>query len=54
MGAVARRIANGGRTPTDVADATHTVVIIGGGAAGVSLAASLKSRQPEHDLPPAR
>jgi sulfide:quinone oxidoreductase len=50
MGAVARRIANGGRTPTDVADATHTVVIIGGGAAGVSLAASLKSRQPELDI----
>ncbi|MGK7866235.1 TIGR01244 family sulfur transferase [Falsiroseomonas sp. E2-1-a20] len=50
MGAVARRIANGGRTPTDVADATHTVVIIGGGAAGVSLAASLKSRQPDLDI----
>jgi sulfide:quinone oxidoreductase len=50
MGAVARRIANGGRTPTDVSDATHTVVIIGGGAAGVSLASSLKSRQPDLDI----
>ena len=50
MGAVARRIANGGRTPTDVGDASHTVVIIGGGAAGISLAASLKSRQPDLDI----
>ena len=50
MGAVARRIANGGRTPTDVGDASHTVVIIGAGAAGISLAASLKSRQPDLDI----
>ena len=50
MGAVARRIANGGRTPTDVGDASHTVVIIGGGAAGISLAASLKARQPDLDI----
>jgi len=48
MSAVARRIANGGRTPTDTAEATHTVVIIGGGAAGIAIAASLKARQ--HDL----
>jgi len=50
MGAVARRIANGGRTPTDMGDASHTVVIIGGGAAGISLAASLKARQPDLDI----
>ncbi len=35
MAAVVRRIANGGRTPTDTPDATHEVVIIGGGAAAV-------------------
>jgi len=46
MSAVARRIANGGRTPTDAADASYAVVIVGGGAAGIALAASLKARQP--------
>ncbi len=46
MSGVVRRIANGGKTPTDVGDASFDVVIVGGGAAGISLAASLKSRQP--------
>jgi sulfide:quinone oxidoreductase len=32
---VVRRIVNGGKTPVEVADATHEVVIIGGGAAGI-------------------
>jgi len=50
MGGVARRIANGGRTPTDHPDATHTVVIIGGGAAGIAAASSLKARQPDLDV----
>lgn len=50
MGGVARRIANGGRTPTEVADATHEVVIIGGGAAGIALASSLKARKPDLDI----
>ncbi len=50
MAAVARRIANGGRTPTDQADATHDVVIIGGGAAGIALASSLKARKPDLDI----
>ncbi len=50
MAGVARRIANGGRTPTDVADATHAVVIIGGGAAGIAVASSLKARKPDLDI----
>ncbi|MDB5597353.1 MAG: hcaD [Hyphomicrobiales bacterium] len=48
MTGVARRIANGGRTPTDIADATHDIVIVGGGAAGIAVASSLLSRK--HDL----
>jgi sulfide:quinone oxidoreductase len=50
MAGVARRIANGGRTPTDQADATHDVVIIGGGAAGIAVASSLKARRPGLDI----
>ncbi|MBJ3775987.1 bifunctional protein tyrosine phosphatase family protein/NAD(P)/FAD-dependent oxidoreductase [Acuticoccus mangrovi] len=48
MNGVARRIANGGRTPTDQADASFGVVIVGAGAAGIAVAASLKARK--HDL----
>jgi sulfide:quinone oxidoreductase len=48
MSGVVRRIANGGKTPTDQADATHDIVIVGGGAAGISVAASLLARA--HDL----
>lgn len=47
---LARRIANGGRTPLDVADASHEVVIIGGGAAGISVAASLLARERDLDV----
>ncbi|MDO6457323.1 TIGR01244 family sulfur transferase [Celeribacter halophilus] len=51
MTGVARRIANGGVTPTDsVEDAKHEVVIIGGGAAGVAVAASLKARKADLDI----
>jgi sulfide:quinone oxidoreductase len=50
MAGVVRRIANGGRTPTDQVDAAHEVVIIGGGAAGIAVAASLKARQPGLDI----
>ena len=50
MSGVVRRIANGGKTPTDVADATHDVVIIGGGAAGIAVAASLKARKRDLDI----
>ena len=47
---VVRRIANGGKTPVEVADASHEVVIIGGGAAGVAAAASLLKRRPGLDV----
>jgi sulfide:quinone oxidoreductase len=50
MGGVVRRIANGGRTPVDQADASHEVVIVGGGAAGIALAASLKARKADLDI----
>jgi sulfide:quinone oxidoreductase len=47
---VVRRIINGGKTPVEVADATHQVVIVGGGAAGIAVASSLLSRQPTLDI----
>jgi sulfide:quinone oxidoreductase len=50
MSGVVRRIANGGRIPTDAADASHEVVIIGGGAAGIAVASSLKARKPDLDV----
>ncbi len=50
MGGVVRRIANGGRTPTDKADAAYDVVIVGAGAAGIAVASSLKSRKPDLDV----
>ena len=50
MAGVVRRIANGGKTPTDIAEATHEVVIIGGGAAGIAVASSLKARKPDLDI----
>jgi len=50
MAGVVRRIANGGKTPTDVAEASHRVVIIGGGAAGIAIASSLKARKPDLDI----
>ena len=46
MNGVVRRIVNGGKTPTDQADASYDVVIVGAGAAGISVAASLKARKP--------
>jgi sulfide:quinone oxidoreductase len=50
MKGVIRRIANQGRTPVEVAEAQHTVVIIGGGAAGIATASSLLARDPELDV----
>ncbi len=47
MNGVARRIANGGKTPTDTGDASYEIVIVGGGAGGIAVAASLKSRAPD-------
>ncbi|MFN4128970.1 MAG: TIGR01244 family sulfur transferase [Paracoccaceae bacterium] len=44
MSGVTRRIANGGRTPTESADATYDIVVVGGGAAGIAVASSLLSR----------
>ena len=50
MTALMRRIANGGRTPTDVAERSHDVVIVGGGAAGIAVASSLRARAPDLDV----
>ncbi len=50
MGGVVRRIANGGKTPTDRADASYDIIIVGGGAAGLAVAASLKSRKSSLDI----
>lgn len=50
MKGVVRRIANHGRTPIDVAEVTHAVVIIGGGAAGIATASSLLARDPGLDI----
>lgn len=46
MKGVVRRIANGGTTPVDQADASYDVVIVGAGASGIAVAASLKARKP--------
>ncbi len=50
LGGVARRVANGGRTPTEAREATHDVVIVGAGAAGVAVASSLLHRKPGLDI----
>ncbi len=50
MAGVVRRIANGGKTPTDQGDASYDVVIVGAGAAGIAVAASLKSRSDDLEI----
>jgi len=50
MSGVVRRIANGGKTSMDIVDASHDIVIIGGGAAGIAVASSLQSRKPDLDI----
>jgi len=50
MSGVVRRIAGNGRTDTDSAVASHDVVIVGGGAAGVAVASSLLARDPALDI----
>lgn len=47
---VVRRIVNGGKTPVEATDAAHDILIIGGGAAGISVAASLLARSPKLDI----
>lgn len=46
MAGVVRRIANGGKTPTDTGEASYEIVIVGAGAGGIAAAASLKARKP--------
>ncbi|MGM0559701.1 MAG: TIGR01244 family sulfur transferase [Pseudomonadota bacterium] len=50
MSGVARRVANGGKTPTDTGDAHYKVVIVGAGAGGIAVAASLKARKPSLEI----
>ncbi|WP_075258425.1 bifunctional protein tyrosine phosphatase family protein/NAD(P)/FAD-dependent oxidoreductase [Herbaspirillum camelliae] len=50
LSALVRRINQSNATPFDVADSTHKVVIVGGGAAGISVASSLLARQPGLDI----
>lgn len=50
MGGVVRRIANGGKTPTQTGDASYEVVIVGAGAGGIAVAASLRARKPGLDV----
>ncbi len=50
MAGVVRRIVNGGKTPTDLADATYDIVIVGGGAAGIAVASSLKTRRSDLEI----
>lgn len=51
MGGVVRRIVNGGEMPAEgSSDAKFDVVIVGAGAAGISVASSLKARKPDLDI----
>ncbi len=50
MAGVARRIINGGKTPTDTGDAKFDVVIVGAGAGGIAVAASLRARKPDLEI----
>lgn len=50
LAGVVRRIANSGRTPLEVAEAEHDIVIVGGGAAGIATASSLLRRAPDADV----
>ena len=50
MAGVVRRIANGGKTPTSTGDASFDTVIVGAGAGGIAVAASLKSRVPGAEI----
>lgn len=48
--ALVRRIINGGKTPIEISDSSHEIVIIGGGAAGIAVASSLLARSNDLDI----
>ncbi|WP_321947434.1 TIGR01244 family sulfur transferase [Paraburkholderia sp. J10-1] len=50
LGALTRRIVNGGKVPVQVATASHDIVIVGAGAAGLATAASLLARDKSLDI----
>ena len=50
MSGVVRRLANGGKTPTDAADASFDVIIVGAGAAGIATASSLLKRKNDLEI----
>lgn len=50
MSAVTRRIANPASAAPDISAAAHDVVVIGGGAAGIAVTASMLSRHPGLDV----
>ncbi|MDP4002691.1 bifunctional protein tyrosine phosphatase family protein/NAD(P)/FAD-dependent oxidoreductase [Methylobacterium sp. NEAU K] len=50
MSGAVRRIASGGRIQRKSAELFHSVVIVGGGAGGIAVAASLKARKPDLDI----
>jgi len=50
MSGVVRRIINGGKTPTDLADLSHDIVVIGAGAAGIAVSASILQRKNNMDI----
>lgn len=47
MSGVVRRIVNGGVTPIDQSDKRFDIVVVGAGAAGIAVSASLLERKPE-------
>lgn len=50
LSGVIRRLKNNGETHTSAPDFSYPIVIIGAGAGGIAVAASIKSRSPESDI----
>ncbi|MDN5925983.1 MAG: bifunctional protein tyrosine phosphatase family protein/NAD(P)/FAD-dependent oxidoreductase [Hyphomicrobiales bacterium] len=50
LSGVAARIANGGRVLTGTASESHQIVVVGGGAAGIAVAASMLARTKDLDI----